>query len=438
MQTSLQGISKRVKTHPKHRFGGLYSLLNEKNLVESFFELRKSGATGVDDVDFESYKNDLEANVTNLVDRLKRKAYRAKLVKRVYISKGDGTFRPLGILTLEDKMLQKGVAKILNAIYEPIFLPTSFGFRPNIGAKDAVNDLKLGLQYGRFTWVLDSDIKSFFTDINHDWLVKMLELKIDDRAFVSLIVKWLKAGVLEPDGKVIHPITGTPQGGIVSPILANLYLHYVLDLWFEKEVKQNCKGDVRYIRYADDTVWAFQYKSDADAVYNALKERLAKFGLKLSESKTKLIQFNRFKGKKNGRFDFLGFEFRWDTNRKKKMQIKLRTSRKKLRGSIQNYKDWIKKNRHRKITSLMITLRRKMVGYYNYYGVPCNIESLEIFYTKVYWSTYKWLNRRSGRKSYTATGVTDLFKDFNIPTPRIKPMVTRRRVVLNCFPDFHN
>ena len=434
MQTSLQGISKRVRSHPKHRFGGLYTLLNEKNLIESFYELRKSGATGVDKVDFKSYETDLTVNVTNLVDRLKRKSYRAKLVKRVYIPKGDGKFRPLGILTLEDKMLQKGVAKILNAIYEPVFLHTSFGFRPNIGAKDAVNDLKIGLQYGRFTWVLDSDIESFFTDINHDWLVKMLELKIDDRAFISLIIKWLKAGVLEPNGEIKHPITGTPQGGIVSPILANVYLHYVLDLWFEKEVKPNCKGDVRYIRYADDTVLAFQYKSDAEAIYSALKERLAKFSLKLSESKTKLIQFNRFKGSKNGRFDFLGFEFRWDTNYKKKMQIKLRTSRKKLRGSIKSYKDWIKRYRHSKISTLMITLRRKLVGYYNYYGVPCNIKSLEVFYTKVYWLTYKWLNRRSGRKSYTATGVLELFKDFNIPKPTIKPMVTRRKVYLTNLP----
>ncbi len=437
MQTSLQGISKRVKSHPKHRFGGLYSFLNEKNLIECFYELRKSGATGVDEVDFETYKADLETNVTNLVDRLKRKAYRAKLVKRVYIPKGDGKFRPLGIITLEDKLLQMGVTKILTAIYEPVFLQTSFGFRPNIGAKDAVNDLKLGLQYGRFSWVLDSDIEAFFNNIDHDWLIKMLELKIDDRAFVSLIIKWLKAGILEPDGEIINPKSGTPQGGIVSPILANLYLHYVLDLWFEKEIKPNCKGDVRYIRYADDTVLAFQYKADSEAVYSALKERLAKFGLKLSESKTKLIQFNRFKGEKNGRFDFLGFEFRWEANYKKKMQVKLRTSRKKLRGSIQNYKEWIKKYRHSKISTLMITLRRKMVGYYNYYGVPCNIKSLEVFYTKVYWLTYKWLNRRSGRKSYTSAGVYELFKDFNIPTPTIKPMVTRRRVVLNCFSDYH-
>ncbi len=436
MQTSLQGISKRVITHPKHRFGGLYSLLNEQNLIESFYELRKSGATGVDEIDFDTYKENLSANVRNLVDRLKRKAYRAKLVKRVYIPKGDGKLRPLGILTIEDKMLQRGVAKILNAIYEPIFLPTSFGFRPNIGAKDAVNDLKLGLQYGRFSWVLDSDIESFFTDIDHEWLIKMLELKIDDRAFVSLIAKWLKAGVLEPDGEIANPTAGTPQGGIVSPILANVYLHYVLDLWFDKEVKPQCKGDVRYIRYADDTVWAFQYKAEAEAVFCALKERLAKFGLKLSESKTTLIQFNRFKGEKNKRFDFLGFEFRWDTNYKKQMQVKLRTSRKKLRGSIKNYTDWIKRKRHTKISTLMIKLRQKLVGYYNYYGVSCNIKSLEVFYKKVYWLTYKWLNRRSGRKSYTAAGVYELFKDFNIPKPSIKPMITRRRVVLNCFPDY--
>ncbi len=429
MQTSLQGISKRVLSHGTHRFGNLYGLLNEKNLTECFRKLRKNGAVGVDKVDFESYGMNLEANIIGLVDRLKRKTYRTKLVKRVYIAKSDGKKRPLGIVVLEDKLVQLAVSRILGAIWEPIFLPTSFGFRPKLGAKDAVENLKLGLQFGRFTWVLDADIAGFFDNIDHGWLVKMLELKINDGALVHLIVKWLKAGVLEPDGTVVHPESGAPQGGIVSPILANIYLHYVLDLWFEKVIKPQCKGDVKYVRYADDTVWSFQYKVDANNTMSMLKERLAKFGLKLAEEKTKLVQFNRFKGEKNKRFDFLGFEFRWDVNIQGKPQTKLRTSRKKIHSSIRDYKDWIKRNRHLKPTPLMCSIRRKLIGHWNYFNVPCNSDSLKQYYEAVFRLTYKWLNRRSGRKSYTWMGVVELFKQFNIVIPKVKPMKYDKRTV---------
>ncbi len=429
MQTSLQGISKRVRSHPAHRFGNLYGLLNEKNLTECFRKLRRNGAVGVDEVDFNSYGMNLQVNITDLVDRLKRKTYRTKLVKRVYIPKSDGKKRPLGIVVLEDKLVQLAVSKILGAIWEPLFLPSSFGFRPKLGAKDAVENLKIGLQFGRFTWVLDADIKGFFDNIDHDWLVKMLELKINDGALIRLIVKWLKAGILEPDGTVVHPATGAPQGGIISPILANIYLHYVLDLWFEKEIKPRCKGDVKYVRYADDTVLAFQLKADANGTLLMLKERLAKFGLKLAEDKTKLVQFNRFKGEKNKRFDFLGFEFRWDVNFQAKPQTKLRTSRKKMNASIREYKDWIKRNRSVKPTPLMCLIRRKLIGHWNYFNVPCNSDSLAQYYRAVFRLTFKWLNRRSGRKSYTWMGLKELFKQFNIVIPKVKPMKHDNRTV---------
>jgi len=422
MQTSLQGIANRAKTHSSHRFGNLYGLLNEENLISCFYQLRKNGATGVDKVDFKTYEVNLQENVAALVDRLKRKVYKARLVKRVYIPKGNGRTRPLGILVLEDKLLQLCASKVLNAIYEEDFLKTSFAFRPGLSAKDALVNLSMDLQYGSFGWIIDADIEGYFDNIDHDWLVKMLEERINDKSFIRLIRKWLKAGILEPDGQLLHPVTGIPQGGSVSPILSNVYLHYVLDLWFEKRIKPACEGKVKYLRYADDSVWAFQYRREAVKYLDEMKKRLEKFGLKLSEHKTRLIRFSRFGEDNNDRFDFLGFEFYWDINFKGKPQIKKRTSRKKLQSSIQNFTDWIKINRHKRISIIMKTLKRKLLGYWNYYGIPGNSDSIWCFYNTVVYLTHKWLNRRSGRKSYNWQGMYDLYNDFKIIRPFIKPI----------------
>jgi len=421
MQTSLQGIANRVQTDPTARFGGLYTMLNEQNLRECFYLLRKDGAVGVDKVDFYTYESNLTENIKDLVERLKRKSYKARLIRRTYIPKGEGKFRPLGIPILEDKLLQLAVSKILNAIWEPQFLKCSFGYRPKLSPKLAVKELSGSLQGGRFGWIIDADIEGFFDNIDHEKLIKMVEHKISDTPFVRLIRKWLKAGILDTDGMVIHPATGTPQGGIVSPILSNIYLHYVLDLWYEKGAKQWCEGDSNYIRFADDTVWAFQYKRDAQACLNALKERLAEFGLKLSESKTKLIKFSRFGEGGNERFDFLGFEFHWDKSRKGNMVVKKRTSRKKLLAAKANFKEWFQKNRHKKITKSMETLARKLQGYWNYYGITGNYDSLQAYYYFVVRTVHKWLNRRSGRKSYNWAGIKELFIAFKIPKPKVKP-----------------
>ncbi len=421
MQNSLQGITNRVQTDPTARFGGLYTLINEKNLTECFYLLRKDGATGVDKVDFKSYEENLSENIRDLVERLIRKSYKAKLIKRTYIPKGDGKTRSLGIPTLEDKLLQLAVARILNAIWEPQFLDTSFGYRPNISAISAVKHLSGEIQGGRFGWVIDADIEGFFDNIDHDKMIEMLEHKIDDGALVGLIRKWLKAGILEPDGEINHPAAGTPQGGIVSPILANIYLHDVLDLWYEKRIKPNCEGASTYVRYADDTVNCFQYRREAVAFLSALKERLAKFGLKLSESKTKLIRFSRFGEGENKRFDFLGFEFHWDRSRKGNMVVKKRTSRKKLQMAKRNFKVWFRNNRDTKISKIMETLARKLRGYWNYYGITGNYDSLQTYYDFVVRTMYKWLNRRSGRKSYNWKGINELFEAFKIPKPKIKP-----------------
>lgn len=229
MRTSLQGIAKRAEEQKKHRFQDLYGLLNEEFLMDCWRDIRKDAASGVDDVSAEQYEENLEENVRDLVERLKRKSYRARLVKRAYIPKGDGKKRPLGVPVIEDKLLQLGVKRILAAIYVQDFLPCSYGYRPGIGALDAVKDLMDRLQFGRYSFIVEADIKSYFDNVDHDWMTRMLEERVDDGPFVRLIGKWLKAGVLETDGKVIHPVTGTPQGGVVSPILANIYLHYALD-----------------------------------------------------------------------------------------------------------------------------------------------------------------------------------------------------------------
>ena len=419
MQTSLRGISNRAAKDKAHRFGNLYGLLDENFLKWCFWQLKRDAAPGVDRVDFYEYRENLDENIANLVNRLKQKKYRAKLVRRQYIPKINGKLRPLGIPATDDKVLQFAVAKILEAIYEEDFLDVSYGYRPWRGPQDAVRDLTRKLQFGRFSHIVEADIRGFFDNIDHSWMIRMLEERINDRAFLRLIKKWLKAGILDISGEVIHPATGTPQGGIVSPILANVYLHYALDLWFEKRIKRECNGEALIIRYADDFVCAFQYQQDAELFYQRLNERLEKFGLEVCPEKTRILPFSRSMLKESETFDFLGFEFRRAISRKFKPIIRRRTSRKKLRASIAAFTEWIKTNRNKKISKLMKTLSSKYRGYWNYYGVIGNYDSLKTFYYYTIRILFKWLNRRSQRLSYNWAGLKDLLKQFLIPAPRI-------------------
>ncbi len=250
--TSLRGIADKAKVDKQHRFRDLYGCLNVELLLDCWGDLNTEAARGVDGVTWQRYAEPLQANVEALVERLKKKRYRAKLIRRRYIPKGNGQERPLGIPVIEDKLLQAACARLLNAIYEPEFLGCSDGYRPGRGAGDAVRDLTFDLQYGRYGYVVEADIQGFFDHMDHGWRLEMLRLRIDDRAFLGLIRKWLKAGILETDGRVLHPDTGTPQGGVVSPVLATVYLHYALDLWFAKVVKPHCRGEALISRYADD------------------------------------------------------------------------------------------------------------------------------------------------------------------------------------------
>lgn len=430
IQTVLTGIANRARIDTQHRFGGLYTLLNKDFLRWCFYQLNRKACAGVDDVHWVDYERELEVNLEDLVNRLKRKVYKARLVKRHYISKGEGKFRPLGIPVLEDKLLQYAGKTILETIYEEDFIEYSFGYRPGRSAKEATGELAFRLQFAPIGWVVEADIKGFFDNINHEWMLKMLEKRVHDRAFVGLIGKWLKAGVLEDLHTVIHPVSGTPQGGVISPILANIYLHYTLDKWFENEVMPNCEGEAILIRYADDFVCAFRYQSDAERFYRTqLPQRLGRFSLELASDKTRLLRFSRFAIHKGEKFDFLGFEFRWGRNRHMKPQVKRRTSRKKLYKAMADLTEWIKKNRHTGLRPLMATLIRKLRGHYNYYGVTHNSESLWEYWNHMKRVVYKWLNRRSQRRSFTWAKLTAMMERYKIPAPYIKETPAKRRYV---------
>ena len=423
-QTSLRAIAKKAGQDKTHRFGGLYRLLTEGHLRECFYHLRKDAAPGVDGVTFQEYEMNLEGNLRELVQRLKRKSYHAQLVRRKYIPKGPGKFRPLGIPALEEKLVQSAVAEILMAIYETDFLPCSYGYRPGRGPQQAVRDLTDTLFRGRYEFVVEADIKGFFEHIRWDWLEKMLKLRIADGALLGLIRKWLRAGILEADGRVVHPEMGTPQGGSVSPVLANVYLHYVLDLWFERRVRKGNRGQSRLFRFADDFVCCFDYRHEAEAFMKMLPERLAQFGLELAADKTRSMRFGQGGGPWNERFDFLGFEFRWEPScNTKRPIVKRRTSPKKLRSAVARFTEWIKTERHQKIGESMRTLVAKYQGHWNYYGVIGNWQSLAQYAYQTHRILFKWLNRRSQRRSYSWKAFNRLLERFKVPPPRIMETV---------------
>jgi group II intron reverse transcriptase/maturase len=428
--TSLQAIAKKASERPEYRFRDLFRLLNEEMLKDSWHYIRKNAACGVDRVSAAEYEQNLDGNIHQLVEELKRKRYRAKNVLRRYIPKGNGKMRPLGIPATQDKLLQIAVKRILEAIFEQDFLHCSYGYRPGVGILDAVDKLTVKLQFGKYNYLVEADISGYFDNIDHTWLLKMLAERVDDKSFLWLIEKWLKAGVLETDGKVLHPVTGTPQGGIVSPILANIYLHFALDLWFQKVVIPHCSGEACLIRYADDFVCAFEKEEDAKRFYDALGERLKKFDLELSAEKTHIIPFSPTGLLGSTSFNFLGFEFRWGKDRAGKPHVDKRTARKSLRNSLIRFKLWFKENRHRRLPDLFRLLNTKLTGYFNHFGVHGNLQSLEFFYYQIIRQMWKYLNRRSQRKSYNWEGFKQLMAQFGVVKPHI---VNRPRRVRMAF-----
>ena len=418
-QTYLRAIAEKAKRDRHHRFGDLYRWLNQDVLRLCFYRLRKDAASGVDGVTFQDYEKDLEANLTNLVGRLKRKTYRTRLVRRKYIPKGPGKLRPLGIPALEDKLVQMVVTQILLAIFEVDFLPCSYGYRLGLGAHDAIKYLTDELQWGKYQFVVEADIKGFFDHLRWEWLERRVERRIQEGAMRNLIRKWLRAGILEEDGRVIHPQTGTPQGGIISPVLANIYLHYVLDLWFEHRVRPQNRGRCALVRYADDYVVLFEYRHEAARFETEMKTRLAKFGLEVAADKTKLLRFGRNGGPYNGRFDFLGFEFYWEPDRKGQPRVKRRTATKKWRASVQRMKEWIKGHRHEGCRRVMKTLAAKLRGTWNYYGLIGNHRRMKLFYDATCRIVFKWLHRRTQRTKLTWPAFQRMLARYQVPPPRI-------------------
>ena len=431
--SSLSALREKASREPEHRFGGLYTMVDLPLLRDSFYRLRRDAACGVDKQSVADFEENLEGNLVDLLGRLISKRYRAKLVRRKNIPKGGGKFRPLGIPAVEDKIVQMAARRILEAIYEADFLETSRGYRSGKGAREAGQMLREELVMKKVNWVVEADIKGFFNNLDHQKLLDMLRRRIDDEAFVRLIGKWLSAGVLEEDGTVVHPDSGTPQGGIVSPVLANVYLHHVLDTRIEVDVKTKAQSDVVYMRYADDFVCGFYREADAKRFLEWLKQQLGVYGLELAAEKSGIVKFTRFDIKGSGRFTFLGFDFYWCATRNGKRTVKRQTNRKKMNASLEAMKQWIQKNRSRTLKELAPILRGKLQGHYNYYGVIGNYESLGKYQHWCRHIVYKWLNRRSQRRSYNWTGFSQMWNTLGMPKPHIveKPYHYQTRMELS-------
>lgn len=422
MSTSLEGIANKAHREKRHRFRDLSRMLTEEYLHECWGMLNKNAAAGIDRVTCREFVENLDEHIRELVEDLKHKRYRAQPIRRKCIPKSNGKLRPLGIPAIRDKLVQRAVSNILQAIWEADFYSNMYGYRPGRSAHDAVNELQCTLRNGRYEYVVEADITGFFDNLDHDWLVKMLEQRVDDRSFIRIIRKWLKVGVLEEDGRYIHPATGTPQGGIISPVLANIYMHYVLNEWFEKVVRKRCRGACTLSIYADDFVTAFEYEDDARWFFETLGERLGKFCLTLNKEKTNIIPFSRHRKEESGTFEFLGFEFRWTTSQRGRDWLKRSTAKKRLVNSVRNVKKWCKKNRHMRIDEFFRRINAKLRGYYNYYGVIGNLDRMRTFHHYVVRTIFRWLNRRSQRRSYCWSAFEELLQQF----PLVKPRITDR------------
>ncbi len=405
-----------------------------ENLHEAYFGLRRAVAPGVDGETWRHYGENLEANLQDLSDRLARGAYRAKPVLRVHIPKGDGRQRPIGIPVLEDKIVQRAVVDILNCIYETDFVGFSYGFRPGRGAHDALDALTVGIRTRNVSWVLDADICGFFDAIDHECLIKFIEHRIADKRVVRHIKKWLNAGVLV-DGKRVHMEEGTPQGGSISPLLANVYLHYVFDLWADQWRRKQGRGDVIIVRYADDFVVGFQNRADADDFLTELQERMRSFNLELHSGKTRLLEFGRFAASNRKRrgdgkpetFDFLGFTHICGKTRKGRFTVRRRTMRKRMQGKLRELKRELWRRMHLPVHVVGRWLQIVLLGHYRYYGVPYNTRSLSAFRYHVIRTWYHTLRRRSQRDRTTWPRMYRLADQW-LPLPRVQHPYPEQRL----------
>ena len=418
-------LAELAKEDPERKFFSIAHLLTPEALYEAFLSLRKDASAGVDRVTYEDYEEQAQQNILELHRRLKSKTYRAQPLRRVYIPKEDGKQRPISIPALEDKILQKAAAELLTAIYEQDFLNCSYGFRPGRGAQDALDEVDRVICRESTSCVLELDITSYFDSIVREQLMEMIERRVSDASILRLIRKWINIGVID-DGRLLVSETGTGQGQIISPLLANVYLHFVLDQWLECEVKPRLRGKVFVIRYADDAVLCFQHRDDAEKVLQVLPKRFARFGLTLHPEKTRLVDFGRQAlesadrtGTKPGTFDFLGFTHQCARTRRGKFTVHVKTMKKRLNRSLKRVADWCRVHRHDPVKRQQAVLNAKLRGHYQYYGRPTNYRSLRRFYRGVRRTWKKCLGRRTRGRSLTWDTYAQLLQRHPLRPPRI-------------------
>lgn len=420
METGIELISIRAKEKPNEKFAALMHHFSEANLVSCFLELDGKKALGMDKVSKAEYGQNLEENLITLVSSLKKMSYRPKPVRRVEILKEDGTTRPLGISCFEDKIIQEMTRRILEAIYEPVFIDTSYGFRPGRSCHDALRRLDNELMSKPVNWLVDMDISKFFDTMPHDEILNVLSERISDRRFLRLISRQLKSGINYPTG-VEYPEMGTPQGSVVSPVLANIYLDKVLDKWFVEELKEFFNGYCEIIRYADDAVAVFEKEEEATKFMRVLSLRLAKYGLSLNMTKTKIIRFSKRNKEESETFEFLGFTHYWGKSRSGSTRLKRKTSKKSLKGAIVKMSGWLKEVRNKlSLEELWQKAASRMRGHYNYFGISDNYRALVKFDWAVKEELMKWLNKRSQKRSFNWESFRRYLTSHPLPKPKIR------------------
>jgi len=429
----LAGVRKLAKERKQERFTTLLHHLTMDSLRASFHALKKYAAPGVDDVRWREYEEGLEDRIADLKDRIHRGAYRAQPSRRIYLTKADGRQRPIGIAALEDKIVQQAVVTILNEIYEEDFRGFSYGFRPGRSPHQALDALSVGIQRKRVNWILDADIRSFFDQMGHEWLLKFIQHRIADKRILRLIQKWLKAGVSE-DGEWSETKVGTPQGAVISPLLANIYLHYVFDLWLEAWRTKVAQGEMIAVRFADDLVVGFEHRAEAERFLKEFQERLAKFGLELHPEKTRLIEFGRqAQANRQARgegepesFTFLGFTHQCRTTKGGYFSIGRQTERKRMEAKLQQVKQTLRQRMHAPVSQVGEWLKRVLNGYYQYHAVPGNLARLNTFRERVcrYWR--RALERRSQRGRLTVNRLARLANRW-LPRPKVLHPYPARR-----------
>jgi len=425
LQESLERIRQAARRDKEQRFTALWHHVYDPNrLREAYKALNRKGASGIDGETWGSYGEELEERLEDLSARLQRGAYRASPVRRVYIPKGDGRQRPIGVPTLEDKVVQRSTVDVLQAVYEEDFVGFSYGYRPGRSQHNGLDAVTVGIKRKKVNWVIDADIRGFFDAISHEWMIRFVEHRIGDTRVIRHVKKWLRAGVME-DGEVLRAKEGTPQGGSISPLLANIYLHYVFDQWVAAWRRQ-ARGDVIVVRYADDIVMGLQYRDEAERLLKDLVERLARFGLELHPEKTRLIEFGRFarsNRKKRGQgkpetFDFLGFTHICGETRNGGFKVARQTIKKRLKAKLKDIKNALRRRMHRPIPETATWVAQVVAGWYRYYAVPGNYRALRTFRRQVIWLWHRALKRRSQRHTWTRARMEELAAVW-IPQPRI-------------------